>query len=227
MPQTPIIDKFSKPLTKMADDRKNTIEVTPKKPEADIEEKNLSQSLAELFPDINEVLEEDKKNEGNQDVIENLEEILSDIERKSPFEFEFFTGGKNKKFDGFMRGATLSPDNLEFLDFLQSDQCKQIFIENKLKINVESGNIYYDNTDTNEGILDFIFNQQNPVTGDIPYNFTYGDSYKIYFNWLITGFDSYKKAKLDILRFKNAKYLFYCFNNFLSESNVQVKKNQT
>ena len=61
VPQTPIIDKFSRPLTKMVDDRKNTIEVTPKKPEADIEEKNLSQSLAELFPDINEVLEEDKK----------------------------------------------------------------------------------------------------------------------------------------------------------------------
>ena len=68
----------------MADDRKNTIEVTPKKPEADIEEKNLSQSLAELFPDINEVLEEDKKNGGNQDVIKNLEEILSNIDRETP-----------------------------------------------------------------------------------------------------------------------------------------------
>ena len=44
----------------MADDQKNTIGVTPKKPETDIEEKNLSQSLAELFPDINEILEEDK-----------------------------------------------------------------------------------------------------------------------------------------------------------------------
>ena len=87
VPQTPIIDKFSRPLTKMVDDQKNTIEVTPKKPEADIEEKNLSQSLAELFPDINEVLEEDKKNEGNQDVIENLEEILSNIDRETPFEF--------------------------------------------------------------------------------------------------------------------------------------------
>ena len=58
-----------------------------------------------------------------------------------------------------MRRAALSPNNLEFLEFLQSDQCKQIFIENKLKINVESSNIIYDNTDTNEGILDFIFNQ--------------------------------------------------------------------
>ena len=26
------------------------------------------------------------------------------------------------------------------------------------------------------------------------------------------------------LKFKNAKYLFYCFNNFLSESNVTIKK---
>ena len=105
-----------------------------------------------------------------------------------------------------MRGAALLLDNLEFLDFLQSDQCKQILIENNLKINIGNGNIYYDNTDTNEGILDFIFNQQNLVTGDISYNLTYGDSYKNYFNWLMTGFDSDEKAKLDILKFKNAKY---------------------
>ena len=61
VPQTPIIDKFSRPLTKMVDDRENTIEVTPKKPEADIEEKISSQSLAELFPDINEFLKKIKK----------------------------------------------------------------------------------------------------------------------------------------------------------------------
>ena len=165
-----------------------------------------------------------KKNERNKDVIENLEEILSNIDRETPFEFGLFTGGKNKKIDEFMQSAALSPDNLEFLDFLQLDQCKQIFIENKLKINVESGNIYYDDTDTNEGILDSIFNQQNLVTADIPYNFTYGNSYKNYFNWLMTGFDSYEKAKLDVLKFKNAKYLFYCFNNFLSKSNIPIKK---
>ena len=79
----------------MVDDRKNTIEVTPKKPEADIEEKKFSQSLAELFPDINEVLEEDKRNEGNEVVIKNLEEILSKIDRETSFEFELFTWGKN------------------------------------------------------------------------------------------------------------------------------------
>ena len=56
------------------------------------------------------------------------------------------------------------------------------------------------------------------------YNFTYGDSYKNNLNWLMTGFDSYEKTKLDLLKFKNAEYLFYRFNNFLSESNVQIKK---
>ena len=70
--------------------------------------------------------------------------------------------------------------------------------------------------------MDFIFNQQNPVTGKIPYNFTSGDSYKNNFNWLMTRFDSYEK--LDALKFNNAKYLFYRFNNFLSESNVPIKK---
>ena len=41
------------------------------------------------------------------------------------------------------------------------------FYRKQTKNYFESGNIYYDSTDTNEGILDFIFNQQNPVTGDI------------------------------------------------------------
>ena len=123
-----------------------------------------------------------------------------------------------------MGSAALLPDNLEFLDFLQSDQCKQIFIENKLKINVESSNIYYDNTDTNEGILDFIFNQQNPVTSDIPYNFTYGNSYKNYFNWLMTGFDSYEKAKLDVLKFKMQNIYFIVLIIFLANQMSQLKK---
>ena len=68
-----------------------------------------------------------------------------------------------------MRGAASSPNNIQFLDFLRSNQYKQIFIENKLKINVESGNIYYDTTDTNEGVLDFILNQQKPVKSQVTY----------------------------------------------------------
>ena len=49
-------------------------------------------------------------------------------------------------------------------------------IDNKLKIHIETGNIYYDNEDTNELILGFLFNQQNPINGIINFDFVYGES---------------------------------------------------
>ena len=92
---------------------------------------------------------------------------------------------------------------------MQSEQWKQILVSNKLKLHIETGNIYYNNQDTNEGTLDFFFNQQNPNTEVINFDFVYGESYADYFDWLIKGFDSYQKNKLDVLTCKNSKYLFY------------------
>ena len=40
----------------------------------------------------------------------------------------------------------------------------------------------------------------------------------------INGFDYYQKNKLDVLTYKNSKYLFYRFNGILKESNFEVKK---
>ena len=118
----------------------------------------------------------------------------------------FFTGEKNKKFDDIIGGIGPSSNNLDFLDFLQSDQCKQILVNNKLNIHIETGNFYHDDQDTNESILDFFFNQQNPITGVINFDFVYGESYAVYFNWLIKGFGCYQKNKLDVLACKNLKY---------------------
>ena len=78
--------------------------------------------------------------------VNDLTEILSRIgEDDTPFEFEFdfFTGEKSKKFDDIIRGIGPSRNNLEFLDFLQSDQCKQILVSNKFKIHIETSNIYH------------------------------------------------------------------------------------
>ena len=74
---------------------------------------------------------------------------------------KFLLAEKNKKYDDIIRGTGLSIDNLYFLDFLQSDKCKQILINNKLKIHVETGNIYHDDQDTNELIL--IFSLTNKI----------------------------------------------------------------
>ena len=125
--------------------------------------------------------------------MDDLTEILSRIgEDDTPFEYDFFTSGKNKKYDDIICSIGPSSDNLDFLDFLQSDQWKQILVNNILKVHTETGNIYHDDQDTNESILDLFFNQQNPIIGVINFDFVYGESYADYFNWLIKDFDSYQ-----------------------------------
>ena len=168
----PVLDTFSRSLTKIIDSKKNKIQIIPKKIESDdIDHVNLSKRLSKLFPEINQVTEEKIGDEKIEIDMENLKEILSKIGDEKPFEFQFFTGGENKKFDDTMRSYGLSTDNLEFLDFLQHEICKKILTTNKLKIHVETGNIYYDNNDTSESIFDFFLKQQDPTKGIIEHDF--------------------------------------------------------
>ena len=95
---------------------------------------------------------------------------------------------------------------------------------NKPKIHIETVNIYYNNNDTNESIFDFLLKQQDPSKGIINFDFIYGGNYLDYFNWIIEGFTSYQKNKLDVLTYKNSKYLFYRYDDILKESNFEVKK---
>ena len=64
---------------------------------------NDSKRLSKLFPEINQVTKEKVDDEKSELDIENSTEILSKIGDEKPFEFEFFTGGENKKFDDTMR----------------------------------------------------------------------------------------------------------------------------
>ena len=126
IPPKPVLDTFSRPLTKIIDPKKNKIQIIPQKTESnDTDDVNLSKQLSKLFPEINQVTEEKIDDEKSQIDMENLTEILSKIGDEKPFEFEFFTGGENKKFDDTVRSYRLSTDNLEFSDFLQSEICKK------------------------------------------------------------------------------------------------------
>ena len=183
----------------------------------------MSEQPSKFFPSINDLKKQDEE-QFKKDV-DNLTEVLAKIgEDDTPFEFEFFTGGKNEKFDELIRGTGVSSDSLEFLGFLQSDECNKILADNKLKIQIETGSIYHDNQDKNESILDFFFNEKNTIRGVIKFDFVYGGSYTDYFYWLIKDFNSHQKSKLDVLTNKNSKYLFYCYNDILQESNLEVKK---
>ena len=114
---------------------------------------------------------------------------------------------------------------MEFLDFLQWDYCKEILENNDLKIHIETGNIYYKNDDTNESNFEFMKNQQDSSKGKINFNLTFdGNYYNDYFKWILNGFDAYEKTKLDLLTFKNTKYLLYRFNDLLESSGQLIIK---
>ena len=156
------------------------------------------------------------------EIINKVSNIDNSQDEQKIFEFELFTGGTNQKFDSFVQKFGLSSNNLEFLDFLQRDYCKEILENKNLKIHIETVNIYYKNNDTNESIFEFMKNQQDSSKGKINFNLMYDGNYNDYFRWILNGFDAYEKTKLGLLTFKNTKYLLYRFNDLLESTGQPI-----
>ena len=58
-------------------------------------------------------------------------------------------------------GLNLNRENSDFVDFLFLDIGSQVFREKMLSIHIETGNILFDNYNTNESIYDFLLRQQD------------------------------------------------------------------
>ena len=74
----------------------------------------------------------------------------------------------------------VSSNFLDFLDFIQSAECEEILVQNKLKIHVESSNIFHNNIDTNQSIYSFFQQQEDSSKAFINFDI-FGDSYSDYF----------------------------------------------
>ena len=55
----------------------------------------------------------------------------------------------------------LTGDNSDFIDYLCSMQGEQMLQENSMSIHFDTGNLFYDNLNTQEGFCDFLLNQQD------------------------------------------------------------------
>ena len=55
----------------------------------------------------------------------------------------------------------MNRENSDFVDFLFLDIGSQVFREKMLSIHIETGNILFDNYNTNESIYDFLLRQQD------------------------------------------------------------------
>ena len=109
----------------------------------------------------------------------------------------------------------LSPINREFSAFLLSDLGRKTMTQNKLSIHVESGDIFYDNHNTSENFYNFLLSQQNNEAAYVPKKFSYKNSFEAYIGSFLQIFSIDDQEKFDLLAFKNSKYLFYCFNDFV------------
>ena len=87
--------------------------ITPKKaPLPPIGQKQLSQELNKIFPDVDNTIKEkaDTFKERTLDIDELVEKVGRDEKSEATFEFEFFSSGKNSKFDSFVKKFSLTTE---------------------------------------------------------------------------------------------------------------------
>ena len=148
------------------------------------------------------------------------------VETKNPFILPTIWGNRGIGNDIFGSQAVMagprerdrpveSPTNREFAAFLLSDLGRQTLTQNKLSIRVESGDIFYNNHNTDENFYNFLLSQQNDEAAYMPKEFSYNNSFEKYITTFLQAFSIDDQEKLDLLVFKNSKYLFYRFNDFV------------
>ena len=207
--------------------------MVPKNEKQDLDKYDihLSEQLSKLFSEVEdgsggEYLGQEDDQKINELPIPELTEILSKIDKDEvPKQLDFFEGDQNKEFEKKVKQIGLSTDSIEFLEFLQSSFCQELLIEDKLKIHNESGNIFFNNLETNESIYGFFQQQENQSKAIIKHrHFTFTDSYEDYFEWLVHGFKGNEDQKHNVLTNKNSKYLFYQFNDYLEHIFEPIKR---
>ena len=132
-----------------------------------------------------------------------------------PENIYFFYGGDSQQFVDSFEFTGLSSINREFATFLLSELGRQTMTQNKLSIHVESGDIFYDNHNTEENFYSFLLSLQNDEAAYIPKKFSYNNSFEKYFTSFLQMLSIDDQEKFDLLAFKNSKYLFYRFNDFV------------
>ena len=93
----------------------------------------------------------------------------------------------------------------------------------KIKIHVESGNIYHNNTNTIESKYSFFEAQEDETKKWIDFDFILSDDYDDYFMKYLINIKDGKDEKNDMLANKNSKFLFYNFNDYFKQINQPTK----
>ena len=139
-------------------------------------------------------------------------------EASVPAQLDFFYSGENSNFVWATEFLSLNQENREFIAFLLSDQGQNLMANNELSIHIESADIFYQNFNTNKNFYNFLMTQQNDETANVPKRISYHHSFENYVKNFLPLFSLDDVDKFDLYSNKNAKYLFYRFNDFIKKS---------
>ena len=81
----------------------------------------------------------------------------------------------------------LNESSKNFLDYLFSGFACEILSKNKMKIHLESGNIYYSNLNLRESIYNFMIVQQDETKRNIDFELDINDDFEFYLKEVISG----------------------------------------
>ena len=138
-----------------------------------------------------------------------FEEIKDAFDEDSvPNQLDFFYGGQNENFTHAVNFLSLSNDNREFIAFLISDAGQNIMTNNSLSIHIESGNIFYQNFNTNENFYNFLLAQQDETKAIVLKRISYHNSFERYSQNFLPSFSVDDVEKFDLCANKNSEYLF-------------------
>ena len=147
-------------------------------------------------------------------------------EGKLPNQLKFFSGrisrGSSKlKVCAMEKIRTLNESNNTFLEYLTTDYTCQILAKSKIKIHLETGNIYCNNINMQEIIYDFLLAQQDETKKLMDYEIDLSDNFDFYLNEIIAPITNDKN---DMDTHSTSKFLFYHFNNLRLDLNKNAYK---
>ena len=91
------------------------------------------------------------------------------------------------KFHAIKSVGSLYENNENFLDYLLSDFGREVLSKNKMKIHLDSGNIYYNDLNMKESIYDFMIAKQDETKKFVDFNLDINDDFHLYLNEVIIG----------------------------------------
>ena len=126
---------------------------------------------------------------------------------------EFYFCGENKNF--VIRDLNPNQETAFFIDFLMTDFVSRLMKENNLSIHIQTGDLYYNGTNTGESIYNFVLDQNDSSKKIVNEKLYYTGTFGEYLSEFLAGFRAEEDAQLDMLTNKSIKYLFYRCNESL------------